>query len=58
MPIGDKDDVVHGLRGRYGPLLAHVSAEDIYAAYRAWIAAGKPCSLLDWLRERFLVDPA
>lgn len=58
VPIGDKNDIVQGLRGRYGVLLAHLSGEDIYAAYRAWITAGKPCPLLDWLRETLDLDAA
>jgi hypothetical protein len=35
-----------------------LSADDIYAAYRAWVVAGKPQPLLDWLRERFGLDAA
>jgi len=58
VPIGDKDDVVRRVRGRYGARLAHLSAEEIYAAYRAWIEAGKPSPLLDWLCETFGLDAA
>ncbi len=58
VPIGDKDDIVRGLRGRYGPLLAHRSADEIYAAYQAWLAAGKPYGLPDWLRKTLHLDAA
>ena len=58
MPIGDKQDIVNGLRGRYGAMLAHLSGDDIFAAYRAWVTAGKPCSLLAWLRDTFELDAA
>jgi hypothetical protein len=58
MPIGDKRDIVDGLRGRYGAILANISGDDIYAAYRAWVTAGKPCSLIAWLRDTFELDAA
>jgi hypothetical protein len=56
--IGDKQDIVNGLRGRYGVILAHLAGEDLYGAYRAWVTADKPCSLLAWLRDTFELDAA
>jgi len=41
VPIGDKDDIVRGLRGRYGALLAHRSADEIYAAAARNVAPGR-----------------
>ena len=58
MPIGDKDDVVNGLRGRYGVMLGRVSGDDICAAYRAWVTAGKPCALFTWLRDTLELEAA
>jgi hypothetical protein len=58
MPIGDKADVVDGLRGRYGAMLSQLSGDEIYAAYRAWVTAGKPGPLITWLRDTFELDPA